>query len=853
MAPTDDPDLALSRLDRPVRLTLLGLWAERLTRAFWPLWSILIVVLAVLAFGVQDRLPLEVFWTGAVAAVLGLGWGIWYARQRWQAPTRIDAMARLDARLPGQPISALRDTQAIGTTDPASQAVWAAHRARMAERVANAKPIRPDLRLAERDPFALRYVALTALVMALIFGSIWRLGTAGGMLPGAGAGQTADAGPTWEGWAQPPAYTGKPTLYLNDMAAGGLDLPVGTRIQTRFYGDAGSLTLAETVSRRTEVPPASDPVQDFTIAQSGEIAISGAGGRSWQVDATPDAPPTVATAGPITREGDGRLKQPFAAKDDYGVVAGKVTFTLDPAAVDRRFGLAVEPEARDPVVLDLPIPLTGNRAEFTETLIDDLSEHPFANLPVTMVLSVTDAAGQEGTSPPEKLVLPGKRFFDPLAAAIIEMRRDLLWSRANAGRATQILKAITNRPEDLIRNQRAYLRLRVAIRQLDAQQATMTVEQRDELAAEFWSIALLVEQGDLQSAFERLQRAQDRLDEAIRNGADQAEIDQLMQDMRQALTDYMRQMAQEAERNPQSQMAQDMPGMTMSGDQLQQMLDELQRAMEEGRTADAAQMMETLRQMMQNMQVVQGQGQGQGGPGQQAMRELGQTLRDQQSLSDDAYRGMQDGPQGEGGQQPGELGEGQQGEGQQDGGDQPGQQRPGGGSGEDFAQRQRELRDRLNGLNNGQMLPGPGTEQGNEGRRNLDEAGRAMDEAERALREGDLSGALDRQAEAMEALRDGMRNLGEALAQENRQQNPQQPGSDGENRFGEAEPRGQRDPLGRDMNGSSDRMTSQGNMLQDKDVYRRAQDLLDEIRRRSGEQQRPESERDYLRRLLDLF
>ncbi|MFN4130908.1 MAG: DUF4175 family protein, partial [Paracoccaceae bacterium] len=46
---------------------------------------------------------------------------------------------------------------------------------------------------------------------------------------------------------------------------------------------------------------------------------------------------------------------------------------------------------------------------------------------------------------------------------------------------------------------------------------------------------------------------------------------------------------------------------------------------------------------------------------------------------------------------------------------------------------------------------------------------------------------------------------------------------------------------------------SDRNMLQGEDVYRRAQDLLDEIRRRTGDQQRPEAERDYLRRLLDMF
>jgi hypothetical protein len=42
-------------------------------------------------------------------------------------------------------------------------------------------------------------------------------------------------------------------------------------------------------------------------------------------------------------------------------------------------------------------------------------------------------------------------------------------------------------------------------------------------------------------------------------------------------------------------------------------------------------------------------------------------------------------------------------------------------------------------------------------------------------------------------------------------------------------------------------------MLQGEDPYRRALDLLEELRRRSGELGRSEEERDYLRRLLDQF
>jgi uncharacterized protein (TIGR02302 family) len=845
----DNSPAALGFLTRPLRLTLLGLWAERLWRAFWPLWSVLAATLSALAFGLQDILPLEFAWSGLILAGLAIiGTGFTGIR-KFRRPTRAEAMTRIDSRLPGQPIAAMTDTQALGTDDPASLALWQAHRARMAARAAKAQAVKPDLNLSSRDPFALRYVAATALVMALIFGSIWRITSVQTLAPGAGV--PVATGPTWEGWAQPPAYTGKPTLYLNELADTRLDLPRGTRLQFRLYGEVGEMTLAETVSNRTEVPPASDPAHDFIVEQAGKITVDGPGGRTWDIGLIADLPPTVTPSDKLARESDGTLKQDFTASDDFGIVAGQVTIALDLPQVERIFGRTIEPEAREPVVLDLPMPNKGNRSAFTETLVDDLSQHPFANLPVTMTFQVSDAAGQTGSADPLQVILPGRGFFDPLAAALIEQRQALLWNRANAPLVSQILKAVTWKPEGFIRNERAYLRLRVVMRELEDSAATLTAEKRDAMAEELWQIALLVEEGDLASKLEALRRAQDRLDEAIKNGASPEEIDKLMQEMQQALNEYMEQLAEEAERNPDSQMSENMQGMEMSGDQIQQMLDELKKLMEEGRTAEAQELMEMLRQLMENMQVVQGeggQGQGQGSPGQQAMRDLQDTLRDQQGLSDDAFRDLQDGQEGNEGQQDGQQGqEGQQGQnGQQQGqqgqgGDQEGQE------GRSLAERQQDLRDQLGQLQDG-PLPGDGSEQGETGRQELDRAGRAMEQAEEALRDGDLPQALDRQAEAMEAMREGMRELGEALAEQQRQPGDAQPGQE----FGQADPRGQRDPLGREP-GESARIGSDRNMLQGDDVYRRAQDLLDEIRKRSGEQTRPEGERDYLRRLLDMF
>lgn len=825
----------------PLRLTRAGMVAERVTRAFWPVWSILFVGLGALMLGLHTLLPIEVVWGSAVLCALGtLGFALRGAfRFRW--PSRAEALDRLDRTLPGRPIAALSDTQVIGAGDAASAAVWQAHVARMAARLEQARAVSPDLRMAARDPFALRYVALLVLVMALGFGSIWRVSSVTELAPGNAA---LAAGPSWEGWVEPPAYTGKPSLYLNDIAAGELAVPEASRVTLRFYGEVGALTLSETVSARIgELPPASDPEQSFEIRQPGEIVIDGAGGRSWTVAVTPDATPQVRLDSPAERSPTGEMRLPFAASDDYGVVSGQVEFALDLEAVDRRHGLTIPPEAREPLVLDLPMPIAGDRREFAETLVDDLSQHPWVGLPVRVTFTVADDLGQEGRSTPETMDLPGRRFFDTLANAIIEQRRDLLWSRENGPRVAQILRAISHRPEDAFDSETAYLKLRVALRRLEVgNEFGLSLERRDEVAEALWDVAVMIEDGTLSNALARLREAQERLAEAMRNGASDEEIAELMQELREAMLEYMRQLAQQQQQDGQEQ-AEAPPSQTITGDQLEQMLQRLQELMEQGRMDEAQQLLDQLSRMMENMRITEGQ-QGQQSPGQQAMEGLSEMLRDQQELSDETFGDLQDQFQQPGQQgQQGEQGQQGQGQGQMPGQGQSGTQ-PGDGGQQSLADRQRALRQELQRQQG--SLPGAGTPEGDAARDALDRAGRAMDDAEDALREDDFAGALDSQAEAMEALREGMRELGEAMAQQ-QQQNGQQGDANGQ-----ANNSQRRDPLGRDV-GANGQIGTDEQLLQGEDVYRRARELLDEIRRRSSDQERPDQELEYLKRLLDRF
>ncbi|KIC11845.1 ATPase [Leisingera sp. ANG-M1] len=860
-------DPVLKRLRWPLRLTQAGLVAERAMRAFWPLASVLMAALAALMLGLQTLLPEAVVWTGAIASVLAataaFGWGGW--RFRW--PGRGEALERLDETLPGRPVTALMDTQAIGAEDAASIALWNAHKRRMAEAAAQARAPAPDLNVNAADPYALRYVAGLFLAVALLFGSIWQVVS----IRDLGAEGTAVLnGPAWEGWAEPPAYTRLPVLYLNDQAEGTLKLPEGSRVTLRFYGEVGALSLAETVSGASgATPPPADGAQEFTVARSGSFSIDGSGGRKWQVEVIPDHSPKVAVAGQPVLENDGYTSLAFAAGDDYGVAGGQVRIALDLAAVERRHGLAAEPDPREALVLDLPLPLSGSRKDFTEKLIEDFAQHPWANLPVVFTFSAVDEAGQSAAAAGFGTELTARRFFDPLAAAVIEQRRDLLWARANAPRVAQVLRTLSHRPEGLFRDYGDYLRLRTILRRLEAYtvQGSIPEPRQGEITAALWDLAMQLEEGDVGDALERMRRAQERLSQAMRDGASEQEIARLMQELREATQDYLRQLSRQAEANGETLEPGEMPEdmMTLSQDDLQAMMDRIQELMEQGRMAEAEQALREFQEMMENMQMTRSQ-QGQGGDqGREAMEGLGETLREQQGLSDQAFRDLQEqfnpgarsgesqgnegrdgglgrGQSHQGGGQGGQGGEGNQGA--QDstpgGNGSGGREQP--GQGGSLADRQQALRQQLQQQREG--LPYLDGEAGDAAREALDRAGRAMEGAEEALRGGDNAEAIDRQSEAMEALREGMRSLGEALAQ---QRQPGQQNGQGQQLSDTAQ--GQRlDPLGRN-NGATD----DGGKVGEGNAYRRAWDLLEDIRRRAGERERSERERSYLRRLLDRF
>jgi hypothetical protein len=116
-----------------------------------------------------------------------------------------------------------------------------------------------------------------------------------------------------------------------------------------------------------------------------------------------------------------------------------------------------------------------------------------------------------------------------------------------------------------------------------------------------------------------------------------------------------------------------------------------------------------------------------------------------------------------------------------------------------------------------------------------------MERAERELRGGNLAGAEEEEGRALDALRQGAREM----AQQMLRQMP--------SRYGMGEPPGELDPMGRPPQRTDGPDPGVGVKVPDEIDVQRAREILEELRRRLGESTRPPAELDYLERLLQRF
>jgi uncharacterized protein (TIGR02302 family) len=840
--PARDPD-AVSRLQ-------LGQALQRAQYAIawersWPQLARLLTVaglfLVVSWAGLWLALPfiaraigLGVFLLLALGALLPLVWFRW--------PSRQEALSRLDrgTGIRHRPATALTDT--LVTQDPVALALWQAQRERTLASIKRIRAGLPSPRLAIHDPWALRALIVVMMVAAYIAAGDERTMRVAAAFDWNGVLSPANV--RVDAWVTPPLYTGKPPIILSAAnkeaaipAAGPLPVPTGSTLIVRSSGGTLDVVAGGGVTEAVpaEQAPRGTNEKHFTVTGDGTVHVRAPSGQpQWKFSATPDRAPTIALAKDPERQVRGSLQLSYKIEDDYGVTEARALLAVRRAGAPK--GAAEVRPLFDSPQFSLVLPNARTRNGVGQT-VKDLSEDPYAGAEVTLTLTARDEAGNEGRSEPFNMRLPERLFTKPLARALIEQRRLLALDANRNAQVYDALDALMIAPELFMPETGQYLGLRSVARQLET---ARTDDAMREVVASLWALAVTIEDGNITDVDKALRAAQEALKQALERGASDEEIKKLTQDLRAALDNFMRQLAEQLRNNPQA-LARPLDPNTrvMRQQDLNNMIERMERLSRSGDKDAARQLLEQLQQMLENLQLAQ-PGQSGDGDMEQALNELGDMIRKQQQLRDKTFKQGQDSRRDRQRGKQGDQGMG------------------------DLQQDQQGLRDRLKklqeelakrGMGQGQrgqkgqpqgQQGQDGDPQAGDGEDGLGEADNAMGDAGGKLGEGNADGAVDSQGKALDALRKGAQSLAEAMQQGDGEGQGDGPG----NRAGRQQSGGnQSDPLGRPLHGREfgDDLTVK---IPGEIDVQRVRRILEELRRRLADPQRPQIELDYIERLL---
>ncbi|MFL6826818.1 MAG: TIGR02302 family protein [Bradyrhizobium sp.] len=812
---------------------------------------------------------LVISWAGVwlalpfVARAVGLGLfvlaavGALFPLIRFRWPSREEGLSRLDrgSGIRHRPATALTDT--LGTEDPVAQALWRAQRERTLASISRIRAGLPSPRLPIHDPWALRALVAVMMVAAYVAAGDER------MLRTQAAfdwnGVLSPANIRVDAWVTPPLYTGRPPIILSAAnkeagvpAAGPLPVPAGSTLIVRSSGGTlevlagGGLTEAQPA----EQAPKGTNERHFTISGDGTAQVRAPSGQpQWKFSAIPDRPPAISLAKDPERQARGSLQMSYKLEDDYGVTEARAHFVVRRG--DAAQGLSEKTSAEPRPLFDAPqfplvLPNARTRNGVGQT-VKDLSEDPYAGADVTLTLTAKDEAGNEGRSEPFNMRLPERLFTKPLARALIEQRRILALDANQNGHVYAALDALMIAPELFTPEAGQYLGLYSIARQLDAARNDAALR---EVVASLWAFAVMIEDGDITDVDKALRAAQDALKQALERGASDEEIKKLTENLRAALDKFMRQLAEQLRNNPQ-QLARPLDPNTrvMRQQDLDNMIERMERLSRSGDKEAAKQLLEQLQQMLENLQMAQ-PGQSGDADMEQALNELGDMIRKQQQLRDKTFKQGQDsrrdrmrGKQGDQGM--GDLQQDQQGLRDRLKKLQQELAKRGMGQGQRGEKNQRGERGQQ-GQQGQQGQHGEQGDQEGDGEDGLGQADSAMGDAGNSLGEGNADAAVDSQGKALEALRKGAQSLAEAMQQGDGEGQGDGPGT----RLGRQQSGGnQSDPLGRPLHGREFGDDFTVKIPGEIDVQR-ARRILEELRRRLGDPQRPQLELDYLERLL---
>lgn len=810
------------------RQVALVLWVENLASAFFSLLIVFVFLsgLILITEPVFAGSSLQKF-IAFITFVFLIGCFI-RGLKVFQKPNRREIDHRLEqvSALQNSPLYTLDDDLPKGEHDPDRIRLWELHKTTLFQSIAvklRAGP--PKFKFSVQDPYALGIFATLLFITGLfIAGESWNTRLSNGFIPFTSEQAVAKFTPTVKITIIPPAYTreNKSQIELKQRYKKPIPLLEGTKIealyQTKYRAPKirmGDIhidfeKIEENIYRAELTPKSSERIK---FIQYGLTRYS------LPIEIIKDAPPSIEIGGAPEITQDSQILIPMKLRDDIGIDSVALKVELAPYGNKKLLGHPPHIERILSLLTD------GNALDITEKF--DLTSHPWAGEPVLMTLSVKDGIGQTAiTNATLPLKLPERKFYNPTAYKIISYRRLLITtpSHKRFEIADKLLR-LRNNLYDYQGDERVFLALTSAARRLGYDGESR--KNRLSVVELLWDTALRIEDGDFVMALRDVRKEkQDFLKLFANQNASAQEKMAALQDLQNSLNAFWQELGKELQKRMENgeQIPMNMSASANSLDPglLNDFLEQMMNELSQGNTKKAEEMLAQLQNFMDMLDPANAQSLT------PEMRELMEAMAGLSNIASQQRELMEETKSCEPAKE-------------QDEKDSNSTCSSPDGSGvntKSLGKEQTKLQEQLSKLN--QMIEKSGQPLKN--KQSLKDAETSMKMAKNSLEKGQLGEASTFQQDAINKLEQATQELQQQISNQ-MQKNGGFPFS-----FG-----GQnRDPFGREQG------TGQG-FGADKDILpveaerKRVKEILEKLRERASERQRPLQERDYYNRLLQQW
>jgi uncharacterized protein (TIGR02302 family) len=767
--------------------TRLSLLVERLESSFsWLLIWIAIFLIAALS-GLNGLFFSILFWLGFVGL---LAKGILTFRP--PLPSEIKARIEQESHIRHRPLRSADDTPS-GSPSAVSRTLWRVEMQRRLGLLPLLRWVHPRFNWVRRDPYAVRIGLILLLIVGVVIA-----GPAGPdkirqlLIPFDTRISRTSSDPVLKVLITPPPYTRKAHIMLTGRPDKPVALPEKSDVKVMAQSWLGHLSLQ---AGDETIPLHKEGKTDLfaakaTIKETDAIKVRQFGLPRLTIPVTfiKDTPPIISLRGQPETIIGGQLRLPLTIQDDYGLKLIRVRAILSPSVQGIPLGNQVYEEQ------SIIVPSDGKPLDINPLF--DLTGHPWAGYPVSLLIEAEDHAGQSAQAGPVDIVLPERIFRHPVARMIVDIRKMLI-RKGDIGAAASVmaLDSLLARPQNYGWDTVTTLALRSAASRL------MYQSKRDEIESVvnlLWFTALHLEDGNLTTSQKDVREALKNLQKAMQEKKSPEEIARLMQEFQDALSNYLSAMQQQLQKKVAqgeiTPISPDMMTQVLDSSMLGDFLNQLENEMMNGDIEAAMKKLENLQKITDMMNPAMAQS-----LPEDIKKEM-QNLKDVQKIIDrqqtllDKTRSLQS----------------------------------------DAQTRKEKFAQEEIGADLTKMMPSDG-----KAPPALDRAGESMKQSAQQLGQNHPQDSIPHQQDALDSLREGRKQMQQALQQK----------FQGMTGFSFGAPRAF-DPLGKGRSGNSQNIFEDGVKIPTGPQRRKTDDILKALREKSSDLNRPTDEREYYRRLL---